>query len=1015
MVGDDAGEITLRAFPGPIKWTATNLPKGIKLEPDKEDSTIAVLSGTYTAARAGKTTNDKHYTIKAENTNYSKAGTISADLMVYPELSFKTKEDKAIAMKTGTATEFKIELVGFPNAASYDVTLNGVKMLEQKTGTYYVGGQQKVSADAMGKTFISLDLAALSKDPTVLVFKGSWDRMPDDSEVPLVITARGPVTTDSKKNEVTGNFTVKVTGVQAKFPSTKDIKLVETDGWSKDLKLAEGTPSIDMEATIDASTAKKIFGAEDAITLKKDTVDPYSGLSFDHDGLGKFTFYISSDMHMAYNKLPVTVTAKNEKVSEKATTGKLTITVAGNDPVWKVSNDLQPLGASDKFAAGLGVNGQTAKLLLDAGAANPFSDDSYVVFIMSGDNPVVYNVKPEEKNGITATVDKAAKTVTFKKTDDLADKKDVTTKFTLSAKNNSTGKEAKLTVEITAAPKPEIDDSEAATKKLSATGEYGKNLKVAPKLKKTNKNVKWVITEVSTDANYSGWTTLSGVTDHTDYSADADGGKNKLKDRYGLTFDSKKGAISGKMKYATGADKSLNVTMVASGSAVSSDPVIAKFTVKGAKPKLKTKTATITQSSGAWATDTSNKVETSFKTTTSLTLQQASVDLKIDTDGKVPEDVGTIGFTYNATHDNTFGLDGKPAKVVKKMSIPVILSNYGTEQKGKLAVVVKGDKPTIAVDGTVPGVTAGEDEVTAAIKITNPDYVSEKVKWKITTKPSASGVSAKIKADDSTGATATLTLKATKKASAGGTSVKIQATDSITKEESEILDVSFTVAAAPTDTIEAKDLADNVEATEPEATTETENETVAEETAVGEGEVKLGRERTVAGLTAAQRTFFAENGYVVAAVLPEIEVEGAGGQYEFEVDELEEAAKTGAELVWFAFASKPTEDDEIVEFYDADNDAEAIKVIPESRKLIVAPWLNVGTKYAPVIAVKADAAEAEATTEEDVKAKAEEKAEEAAAEGEAETEVKPEVKAEADEGTAESETKVEEPEVKAAE
>ena len=261
-----------------------------------------------------------------------------------------------------------------------------------------------------------------------------------------------------------------------------------------------------------------------------------------------------------------------------------------------------------------------------------------------------------------------------------------------------------------------------------------------------------------------------------------------------------------------------------------------------------------------------------------------------------------------------------------------------------------------------------------------------------------------------------MTLKAAKKASAGGTSVKIQATDSITKEESEILDVSFTVAAAPTDTIEAKDLADNVEATEPEATTETENETVAEEEkALGEGEVKLGLERTVGGLTAAQRTFFAENGYVVAAVLPEIEVEGAGGQYEFEVDELEEAAKTGAELVWFAFASKPTEDDEIVEFYDADNDAEAIKVIPESRKLIVAPWLNVGTKYAPVIAVKADAAEAEATTEEDVKAKAEEKAEEAAAEGEAETEVKPEVKAEADEGTAESETKVEEPEVKAAE
>ncbi|MBQ9419910.1 MAG: hypothetical protein IJU31_05975, partial [Synergistaceae bacterium] len=104
-------------------------------------------------------------------------------------------------------------------------------------------------------------------------------------------------------------------------------------------------------------------------------------------------------------------------------------------------------------------------------------------------------------------------------------------------------------------------------------------------------------------------------------------------------------------------------------------------------------------------------------------------------------------------------------------------------------------------------------------------------------------------------------------------------------------------------------------------------------------------------------------GYVIAAVLPEIEVT-ADGQYDFEVD-IDEEVATGAELVWFAFSTKPTTDDEIVDFYD--EKGEETKVVPEGHVVIVAPWLNAGTKYAPVIAVKADAKDAEATTVDGVK------------------------------------------------
>ena len=130
--------------------------------------------------------------------------------------------------------------------------------------------------------------------------------------------------------------------------------------------------------------------------------------------------------------------------------------------------------------------------------------------------------------------------------------------------------------------------------------------------------------------------------------------------------------------------------------------------------------------------------------------------------------------------------------------------------------------------------------------------------------------------------------------------------------------------------------------------------------------------------------FLEENGYIVAAVLPEIEVTAEGSYVidEEDVGALEEAAKTGAELVWLAFADKPTEDDEDSAVFSEPATGAETKVIPESRRLTVEAWFNADTKYAPVIAVKADAAEAEATTEEGLKAQAEEIAEEKAAEGE---------------------------------
>ena len=88
--------------------------------------------------------------------------------------------------------------------------------------------------------------------------------------------------------------------------------------------------------------------------------------------------------------------------------------------------------------------------------------------------------------------------------------------------------------------------------------------------------------------------------------------------------------------------------------------------------------------------------------------------------------------------------------------------------------------------------------------------------------------------------------------------------------------------------------------------------------------------------------------YLVAAELPVISVDEEG-LYDFTV-ELSNETPEGAELIYMANSSEPSEDDEIVEFYD--EDGAEISTVPASRKIIIAIWLNKNVIYSPVIAVK---------------------------------------------------------------
>lgn len=87
---------------------------------------------------------------------------------------------------------------------------------------------------------------------------------------------------------------------------------------------------------------------------------------------------------------------------------------------------------------------------------------------------------------------------------------------------------------------------------------------------------------------------------------------------------------------------------------------------------------------------------------------------------------------------------------------------------------------------------------------------------------------------------------------------------------------------------------------------------------------------------------------IIVAKLGEVSRD-VSGMYDFEI-EVPDYIAEGSELIYIANSDKPSEDDDIAEFYD-DTGAE-ISAVPENRRITVSIWLNPETVYYPVIAVK---------------------------------------------------------------
>ena len=957
---DDSFELELVALPGPITWSSSNLPAGITLTPDTDDTTKATLSGTYTAARASQTHKDKNYSITATNAyNTGKKATISADLMVWTAPVFPTTSPfgKKDEISTGTKLNIKIPVANFPDPTSWDIKINDTQIVSPKadgSGTdfitvgemdndkkgYVVLGRN----DAKATSFISFDIQALSKDKAIVIV-GSTDRVPSGGEA-LTLTIKAQNYAGATDQE----YSIKVNGVAPVLP--KDSISLTGKKTSKTTKVTKGDPDIDFTATIDAKTAKKVFDTEEEIDLTKE--DNKTGIIVSFDVTGKISFDLmesavsgeknasTSVAKVAYSKMPVTITANNPDISDKIVSAKFNVDVAGNAPElyaegvadYKTTLKETEANGEKKLPASFTVTVQGNVAL-----ENPIG------VYAEGAGPLDYTIKPTSKNGLEAAVvenDDGAKYVAITGTP-VAEKKDVSTKFSVTVKNPSTGKQAKVDITVLAKPTPAV----AATE-LTSTVLFGKASKIAPKATVSNTGMKWVVDSVKRGETTG--TTEKAATTTTEV-------KDALKD-IGLTFDDTKGTITGTSKYATGSaeDDAITITMHASGDISTSDIITAKLYVLGEKVKLTTKNLSV-NIDGSETSSGSNLVSTSVAKAADTRAAMEPVTSEGESNYFYAaladvEEVAVMTFALGE-NSNTYVLGGTPSKPTKKATVNVTMDNYGTKTTGKLSIAVVGNAPTIEGDNSL---TLGQNETgELTLTIGNPTEINSKVKWSAT-KPSKSGVTAKVKGD-ATGAT--VTVKAAKKATGGETTFTVTATDSVTKKVSDKFEITVTVEEA-----------EDSDAAAPE-TYATTPETYEEKVALGEGEVKMGAQRTVAGLSAATRTFIEEQGYVIAAVLPQIEVT-ADGQYDFEVD-LDEEVAAGAELVWFAFASKPTTDDEIVDF--ADEEGNETKVVPASHVVIVTPWLNAGTKYAPVIAVKAAAGDAEATTVEEVKEAAEAKAE----------------------------------------
>ena len=924
-VDEEYGPVTIRAYPGPIKWSA-KLPGGLTLTPDAEDTEKAVIAGTF-----NKAAKKADYTITATNTYNSKAKKeVKKTATVYarPEITTTKLPD----IKVGSPYTAKLAFKNNPTDTDADIKVN----VDEAHG-------------------------GLDYDAKKYTITGSIDRMPT-GDVTVKVTASTKYGDGKTLDAEPKEYTVNVKGAAPKFKTSKlnEAKASET---KSTLIETTGTLPITITAMIAAADAKKaglndgedisLVAAADGDGVALVTGGP--DLTFteskdtDGDSLGTGTLTVTpGDKRYVFKNLPITFTAEN---SLGSVTKKFSLNITGEVPVWYVASE---------DAAGDGEIGDddyakaAASLPLTAVAGKALSKN--YSFKASGDLPLKITPATTTTNGLTLTADTDNNIFTL--TGTPTEGKETKTTFNLVAQNPSTGKKATLKLTVQAKLAPEITTAEA---QLTKEGEVGKNFSFKPAAK-GSKTIKWYIfTETADDG---------AITEITEDTPSAD---KELKNKYGLTFNSANGAISGKATKPT-----LNSNyeyekktyyLVASNDAGMSDIKALTIGIKGQTPKFTTKSITIDKDKLAESEALSNDNYRliTLNTAASKDILQVTYSTLDDTEaGKLSALGLTLKGDYNEETPNKGVFDDSNTDgfvEAKGSAVKFKATNYGTDATGSVKFTIYEKNPVVSTDDegafedlTTTPTKAATAEMKFNVTVSGDEgktYPSlSNLKWKINSKPKGATMGIKVNDDG----TATVSLTVAKKKSVDGT-FTVTVTDGVSKKNHTT--GSIKVKAEYDEEGDEDSALPDDDGALPELIGEAKT---VEDVVLGSGTVTLGEVRTEESLTAEQRAFLEEGGYVVVKVLPEMTA-NESGQYdvakELDLDsiELAEAAKEGAELVYFAFPveAETTEDDEIVDFFDVDGaDTE---VVPEDKQVLMFPWFTADKTYAPVIAIKADSAE----------------------------------------------------------
>ena len=489
--------------------------------------------------------------------------------------------------------------------------------------------------------------------------------------------------------------------------------------------------------------------------------------------------------------------------------------------------------------------------------------------------------------------------------------------------------------------------------KITASNSAGKVMKEIPMVVYQKPEITTTkLANATTDKKYSATIKANGSeTLEWDFSG--------LPDTLSHTFNANKtiATITGIPTEAEICDVNVKVS-----NGVGSDEITLPLTVKGVKPNLTVRTYT-------------GKVDTDF-TAASITTtgtKPITIEYSISESDKTKfgiNDLSDLGLTFDADDEKgTATITGKSDISIKNLPIKFTATNsIGTVTKSA-KITINGTKPSFANWNANASSESGSTynyEVGSDVEINLTVNGTPNIKI---TMPTSNGFS--LTQDDKNSATITgtapdkanrkITLRVTAQNADGKVTKSIviktvastsTAKTNSTKPESESeyeLEITNSVPEVPTEKSELPDEPKEIEIQI-------------------EGEMTLGEERKIESLGADKLSRLENEGYKIAAILPEISVTKSD-MYDLEIDldQLESEDLSEFELFWFAFPKdvEHSEDDEICEFYDVEGNE--IKTVPENHEISISAWFEEGIIYEPVIAVKKQEAESETESEIEIK------------------------------------------------